>query len=263
MSSLFRSGILFFVFSLPALAATLKVCADPDNLPYSNKTGSGYENHLARLVGSGLHQEVQFVWARPRRGFVRERVNKGECDVLMSVPVGMRGVLASKPYLRSSYVFVTRTDGDLDISSFDDPRLKKLKIGVQTLDDEYAPPAQALGKRGMLTNIVGYEPFGRIPGEIVSDVANGKLDTAVVWGPLAGYYARRSRKKLRLTPVQPDHDGVLPFAYDLAVGVAKSKPDLLERINRVLAQKHREISLLLTSYGIPQLNPRDVMEARR
>jgi mxaJ protein len=263
MSSLFRSGVFFFVFTLPALAATLKVCADPDNLPYSSKSGSGFENHLARLIGSGLHEQVQFVWARPRRGFVRERVNKGECDVLMSVPVGMRGVLASKPYLRSSYVFVTRSVRNLDISSFDDPRLKKMKIGVQTLDDEYAPPAQALGKRGMLTNIVGYEPFGKIPGKIISDVGAGKLDTAVVWGPLAGYYARRSRKKLTLTPVQPDHEGALPFAYDLAVGVAKSKPELLERINRVLAQKHREIALLLTSYGIPQLNSREVMEARR
>jgi mxaJ protein len=263
MSSLFRSLILFLAFSIPALAATLKVCADPDNLPYSNKSGSGFENHLARLIGSGLHEPVEFVWARPRRGFVRERVNKGECDVLMSVPVGMRGVLASKPYLRSSYVFVTRADRDLDISSFDDPRLKKLKIGVQTLDDQYAPPAQALGKRGLLSNIVGYEPFGKVRGKIVSDVATGKLDTAVVWGPLAGYYARRSRKKLTLTPVQPDHDGALPFAYDLAVGVAKSKPELLERIDQVLAQKHRQIALLLTSYGIPQLNSREVMEARR
>src|SRR5438270_5905842 len=247
MSSLFRSGIFFFVFSLPALAATLKVCADPDNLPYLNKSGAGFENRLAYVIASGLHEQVQFVWARPRRGFVRDRMNKGECDVLMSVPVGMRGVLATKPYLRSSYVFVTRADGDLDISSFDDPRLKKLKIGVQALDDEYAPPAQALGRRGMLTNIVGYEPFGKAPGKIVSDVANGKLDTAVVWGPLAGFYAGRSRKKLRLTPVQPDHEGALPFAYELAVGVAKNKPELVERINRVLAQKHHQISLLLTS----------------
>src|SRR3954465_1557879 len=117
MSSLFRSGILFFVFSLPALAATLKVCADPDNLPYSDKSGSGFENQLARLIGSGLHEPVEFVWARPRRGFVRERVNKGECDVMMSVPVGIRGVLVSKPYLRSTYAFVTRADRDLDISS--------------------------------------------------------------------------------------------------------------------------------------------------
>ena len=263
MSSLFRSGIFLFVFSLPTLAATLKVCADPNNLPYSNKSGSGFENHLAHLIGSGLHEQVEFVWARPRRGFVRERVNKGECDVLMSVPVGMRGVLASKPYVRSTYVFVTRGDRALDISSFDDPRLKKMKIGVQTLDDEYAPPAQALGERGMLTNIQGYEPFGKVPGKIVSDVAAGKLDTAVVWGPLAGYYARRSRKKLTLTPVHPDHEGALPFAYDLAVGVAKSKPELLERINRVLAQKHHQIALLLASYGIPQLNSREVMEARR
>src|SRR3954466_3049772 len=250
MSSLFRSGMFLLLFSLPTLAATLKVCADPDNLPYSNKRASGFENRLAYLIGSGLHEQGQFVWARPRRGFLRERVNKGECDVLMSVPVGMRGVLASKPYLRSSYVFVTRADRDLDISSFDDPQLKKLKIGVQTLDDEYAPPAQALGKRGMLTNIVGYEPFGKVPGKIVSDVANGKLDTAVVWGPLAGFYARRSRKKLRLTPGQPDHEGALPFAYDLAVGVAKNKPELVGRINQVLAEKHRAISLLLTSFGI-------------
>src|SRR5205085_12400601 len=103
----------------------------------------------------------------------------------------------------------------------------------------------------------------KVPGQIVSDVASGKLDSAVVWGPLAGYYARRSRKKLTLTPVQPDHEGALPFAYDLAVGVAKNKAELVERINQVLAQKHRQISLLLTSYGIPPLNSHEVMEARR
>src|SRR4051812_6778994 len=214
MCSLFRSLIFVFV-ALPAFGARLKVCADPDNLPYSDKAQGGFENRLARIIAADLHQDVSFVWARPRRGFVRERMNKGECDVIISVPVGFRGLLTTNPYVRSSYVFVTRADRHLDLSSFDDPRLKKMKIGVQVLDDEYAPPAQALGRRGMLTNIVGYQAFDKVRGQIVSDVAQGKIDTAVVWGPLAGYYARRSHIKLQLTPVEPEHDGLIPFAYDL------------------------------------------------
>src|SRR3954451_6448385 len=104
MCSLFRS-LIILTLSIPAVAGKLKVCADPDNLPYSDKSGRGFENRLARIVGVDLNQKVEFVWARPRRGFVRERVNKGECDLLISVPVGFRGVVTSKPYVRSTYVF--------------------------------------------------------------------------------------------------------------------------------------------------------------
>jgi mxaJ protein len=263
MCSLFRS-LLVIVLAAPAFAAgTLKVCADPDNLPYSDKAGRGFENHLAKTIASELKQDVEFVWARPRRGFVRERMNKSECDLLVSVPVGFHGVLTTKPYLRSSYVFVAPADKHLDISSFDDPRLKQMKIGVQALDDEYAPPAQALGRRGLLANIVGYEPFGKVPGKIVSDVATGKLDVAVVWGPFAGFYAKRSRRKLKLTPVEPDHDGVIPFAYELAVGVNRSDPALLQQINEVLQREHERIAALMQQYGVPQLPLEEKMEARR
>jgi mxaJ protein len=190
-------------------------------------------------------------------------MNKGECDVMISVPVGFRGLLTTDPYVRSSYVFVTRADRHLDLSSFDDPRLKKMKIGVQVLDDEYAPPAQALGRRGLLTNIVGYEPFDKVRGKIVSDVAQGKIDAAIVWGPLAGYYAKRSRRKLQLTPVEPEHDGVIPFAYDLAVGVKKGRPDLVPRINQILERERIKIAALLNSYSVPQLPLLRSLEARR
>src|SRR4051812_4507142 len=262
MCSLFRS-LIFIFCALPAVAGTLKVCADPDNLPYSDKAQRGFENRLAHIIAADLKENVSFVWARPRRGFVRERMNKGECDVLVSVPVGIHGLLTSNPYLRSSYVFVTRADRHLDVSSFNDPRLKKIKIGVQALDDQYAPPAQALGTRGMLTNIVGYEPFDKVRGKIISDVAKGKIDTAIVWGPLAGYYAKRSRTKLQLAPVEPERDGVLPFVYELAVGVKQSRPDLVPRINQILEREHQRITAVLASYGVPQLPISQNLEARR
>src|SRR4051812_31165007 len=262
MCSLSRS-LLLVLFALPVFAGTLKVCADPDNLPYSDRQQRGFENRLAHIIAADLKENVSFVWARPRRGFVRERMNKGECDVLVSVPVRFRGVLTSNPYLRSSYVFVTRADRQLEISSFDDVRLKKMKIGVQALDDQYAPPAQALGARGMLTNIVGYEPFDKVRGKIISDVAQGKIDTAIVWGPLAGYYAKHSRTKLRLTPVEPERDGMVPLAYELAVGVKKSRPDLLPRINHILEREHERITAVLASYGVPQLPISQRLEARR
>jgi mxaJ protein len=190
-------------------------------------------------------------------------MNKGECDVLLSVPVGFHGLLTTNPYLRSCFVFITRADRHLNILSFDDARLKNMKIGVQVLDDQYAPPAQSLGTRGMLTNIVGYEPFDKTRGKIITDVAQGKIDTAVVWGPLAGYYAKRSLTKLRLTPVQPEHDGVVPFAYELAVGVKRSRPDLIPRINHILEREHERITALLASYDVPQLPISQSLEARR
>src|SRR3954452_809938 len=92
-----------------ANAAPLRICADPDNLPFSNRAGQGFDNRIAVVVAHELGRQPEFVWARSRRGFLREQFNKGACDLLMGVPQGMRAVATSQPYYRSSYVFVTRT----------------------------------------------------------------------------------------------------------------------------------------------------------
>lgn len=260
MSSRFPKAMFLLVFIAAITSASfaqvrdeLKVCADPANLPFSHVNGTGFENRIAELLAKRLNRKVRYHWARMGRGFIRNIVNKGKCDVLIGVPVGMKGVQLTAPYYRSTYVFVTRR-GEPKLSSFDDPSLKLKHIGVQVLDDDYAPPARALSRRGLTHNVVGFEMDGDSDGEIVSSVARGKVDTAVVWGPIAGYYAKRYRTALVLTPVAPEVDPpMLQFAYDISVGVSKSKPELFESIQRALYDSKPQIDRILRQYHVPTL----------
>jgi mxaJ protein len=239
--------------SLAAASPALKVCADPDNLPFSNRQAQGFDNRIAELLARDLGRKVEFVWQRAGRGFVRENLNKGICDVLVGVPAQFRPVLTTSPYYSSSYVFVTRKDRHLNLNSFDDPRLRKMKIGVQVLDDDYAPPARALSRRQLTLNIVGFDVAGDESPEIIRAVARGKIDVAVVWGPLAGYYAARQRVALDLRPVEPELDPpALPFRFAMAVAVRKSDRELKEQLDRVLLKRHAEIDRILRAYSVPE-----------
>jgi mxaJ protein len=253
-SRFLKLGIFVFCAQLLVVAAEpLRVCTDPDNLPFSNRQGQGFDNKIAELLGNELGRPVKFVWQRAGRGFIRENLNKGVCDVLVGVPAQFRPVLTTAPYYSSSYVFVTRKNGGPKIDSFDDPRLKKMKIGVQILDDDYAPPARALARRQLAANIVGFDTTGAESGKIIQAVARGKINTAIVWGPLAGYYASRSRIPLTLSPVIPEIDPpALPFRFAIAVGVRKSDQNLKKQIERALIKKHAEIERILRAYSVPQ-----------
>jgi mxaJ protein len=187
---------------------------------------------------------------------VRENLNKGICDALVGVPVQFRPVLTTVPYYSSSYVFVTRKSSAPKLESFDDPRLKKMKIGVQILDDDYAPPARALARRQLAANIVGFDTTGAQSGDIIYAVAHDKIDAAIVWGPLAGYYASRSRVPLTLSPVIPEIDPpALPFRFAMAVGVRKSDQNLKSQIERALIKRHASIERILRAYSVPQYDP--------
>lgn len=234
-------------------AAPLKVCADPDNLPFSNRRVQGFDNKIAEVLASEVGRRVEFVWQRAGRGFVRENLNKGVCDALIGVPAQFRPVLTTTPYYSSSYVFVTRKDHNLHLKSFDDPRLRHMKIGVQVLEEDYAPPARALSRRQLAANIVGFEATGEESGEIIRAVARGKIDAAVVWGPLAGYYAARQRVPLELSAVTPEIDPpALPFRFAMAVGVRKSDPGLKEQLEHALEKRHKEIESILRAYSVPE-----------
>jgi quinoprotein dehydrogenase-associated probable ABC transporter substrate-binding protein len=230
-------------------ASTLKVCADPQQLPFSNQQQQGFENKIANILGEELGAGVSFEWVRPSRGFVREVVNTGRCDVLIEVPIGTRGLLVTKPYYRSTYVFVTRA-GSKPLHSFDDPALRQMKIGVHALDEDFTPPATALARRQLSSNIVAFRMDE--PGEIVAAVANHKIDAAVVWGPVAGYYAARYGRQLRLTAVEPQLDPpMLPFTYEIAAGVRKEEPELYERVNAALSRRNRDVLKILQAYHVP------------
>ena len=237
-----------------AQARELRVCADPDNLPFSNVRQQGFENHIARIVARDLGVELKYEWQRMGRGFVREYVDKSRCDVLIGIPVGYRAVLATAPYYRSSYVFVTRRGARFQPSSLDDPRLRALKIGVQAVDEEYAPPAGALARRGMQSSLVGFYSVGRHASDIVRAVLDGRIDVAIVWGPIAGYAARKFPKQLELRSVTPQMDPpALPLTFEIAMGVKKENESLRAELDEVLRRHRGEIQRILRRYGVPEL----------
>jgi quinoprotein dehydrogenase-associated probable ABC transporter substrate-binding protein len=236
-----------------SFARDLRVCADPDNLPFSNMKQQGFENRIAELIARDLHANLQYVWQRMGRGFVREYINKGACDVLIGIPAQYRPMLTTAPYYRSTYVFVTRRDHALKPASLNDPALHQMKIGVQALEEEYTPPATALARRGMQSEIVGFDTI-EDPESIMRAVADGKVDTAIVWGPLAGYFAREFGNGLQITPVTPEVDppGV-PFTFAISMGVRKGNTALRDELDRELQRHHDEIQKILIEYGVPQL----------
>src|SRR5215212_10242554 len=205
----------------------LRVCADPNNLPYSNQRQEGFENRLAELIAGELGARVQYTWWPQRRGFLRNTLWGHACDLVMGVPPGTERVLTTTPYYRSTYVFVSRTDRSLHIRSLDDPRLRKLQIGVQLVGDDYAntPPVHALSRRGIRGNLVGFSVYGDYsqenpPARIIDAVIAGTVDLAVAWGPLAGYFAQRSPVPLELVPVSPAIDPPgLRFTFDISLAV--------------------------------------------
>jgi mxaJ protein len=240
----------------------LRVCADPNNLPFSNRRLEGFENRLADLLARELGATVTYVWWAQRRGFVRHTLAAGACDVVMALPRGYQGVRVTRPYYRSTYVFVARR-GTPAVRSFDDPALRRLRVGVQMIGDDYAntPPAHALARRGIVDNVVGYMVYGDYaeadpPARIVEAVAAGEVDVAVVWGPLAGYFGPRQRVPLDLVPVPAAADPPgLPFAFDIGLGVRKDDRALGDALERALGARRPEVDRLLQTYGVPSLPP--------
>jgi mxaJ protein len=243
----------------------LRVCADPNNLPFSDSTGAGFENRLATLVAGEMHASVAYTWWAQRRGFVRNTLNAHECDVVMGVPTTFELTAVTRPYYRSSYVFVSRRDRRLGIRSLDDPALKRLTVGVQLVGDDYAntPPAHALARRGIVQNVRGYQVQGDYrlpspPARIVDAVANGDVDIAVAWGPLAGYFASRERVPLDIVPVSPEMDPpALPFVFDISMGVRRADRPLRDTLNAILVRRRASIDSLLRAYGVPLVKAKE------
>jgi mxaJ protein len=208
-----------------ASARTLRVCADPNNLPFSNREHEGFENRLADLVAGELKSTVAYTWWAQRRGYFRNTIGANQCDIWMGVPTGFDRMLVTRPYYRSSYVFVTRRDGPR-VTTLDDPMLRRVRIGVQLVGDDgqNTPPAHALAARHIVRNVVGFTLYGDYlspnpPARIVEAVAKHAVDVAVVWGPFAGFFA--NSHALDLTPVTPGLDDSLPFAFDISIGIAR------------------------------------------
>jgi mxaJ protein len=240
-------------------ADSLRVCADPNNLPFSDEAGRGFENKIAELIGRQLGKLVAYTWWAQRRGFVRNTLNAGLCDVVVGVPAKLDMVATTRPYYRSTYVFVSRADRKYGLRSMKDPRLHRLAVGVQLIgsDGFNTPPAQALGELGVVGNVVGYTVYGDYrdaspAARIIEAVENGKVDVAAAWGPLAGYFAKLSSVPLTIAPIGDTEDfKPLLFQFDIAVGVRKQDQALRAQIDAIVEREAREITEILESYGVP------------
>jgi mxaJ protein len=240
----------------------LRVCADPNDLPYSNSRGEGFENRIAELVARDLRRRIFYLWWPQRRGFIRKTLNAGQCDVIMGLPSNVDMALMTRPYYRSGYVFVTRADRHLHLKSLDDPRLHRLKIGVQIIGAEYAnsPPAHALSNRGIVGNIKGFMVFPGFSSEprqrrIIDAVADGTVDVSIVWGPTAGYFAHRSGVPLTVTPFEPQIDlPFLPFVFDISMAVRRGDNALRDGLDEVIERRAPQIDAILRRYGVPRLD---------
>lgn len=236
----------------------LRVCADPNNLPFSNLRGEGFENALARLVARDLHRELAYTWWPQRRGFVRNTLKAGVCDLVMGVPAAFELVEPTAPYYRSSYVFVSRADRHLDLRSLDDPRLHALAIGVHAIGDDYAnvPPAQALARRGVVANVHGYSIYGDYSKpdparDLIDAVARGDIDVAIAWGPLAGYFAPREPVTLEVRPVVASDPPDAGMTFAIAAGVRHGDGALKSEVQAVLDRRRADIAALLRRYHVP------------
>ena len=236
----------------------LRVCADPQNAPYSREDGSGFENRVMEAVARELGARAVPVWLPEGRGYVRKTLNAGLCDVIAGVPAGFDPVRTTTPYYRSSYVFVSRAGAGEPYRSFDDARLKTARVGVQLIGDDLAatPPGHALAARGI--GVVGYTVYGagRQVERMIADLASGNIDVALAWGPQAGYFAARAQLPLTLSIAEAPADlAQVPFAYSIAMGVRKSDAQLQQALDAAIERARPAIDRILDEYAVPRVDP--------
>jgi quinoprotein dehydrogenase-associated probable ABC transporter substrate-binding protein len=229
-------------------------------MPFSNLRGEGFDNKIAQLIARDLHRPLEFVWMPEQSRFVEKRIKAGQCDLLMGVPAGFDLMLVSVPYYKSRYMFVARSDRKLHLHSLRDPSLRRMRIGIHLLEDDYVPPAHELMLNGMRENLVGYpirgNPLSKDPSaNVVRAVADGAVDVAVVWGPTAGYFAAQSTEPLSVSAICSSGDTrALPLAFAMSIGVRRNDPELLRAVNRAVLRERQTIRQLLRVYNVPGAN---------
>jgi quinoprotein dehydrogenase-associated probable ABC transporter substrate-binding protein len=252
------AALLAFV-PLAAQAGTLRVCSEPNNLPFSNKAGQGFENKIADLVARDMGDTVAYTWALQNDRFIKHTLDAHKCDVMMGVSAGMDDVLTTRPYYASTYVFVSRKKDDLAVASLADPRLRTLKIGVHLIGDDSTPPAMALGQEGIVDNVRGYMIYGDFakanpPARLIEAVEKKDVDIAAVWGPLGGYFAKDAPVALQVTPITGTRRfAPLRFQFAIAMGVRKNDIAMRDKLNAIIAREEPEIRNILRAYGVPMV----------
>ncbi len=241
----------------PMTPGILRVCADPDNLPSSNRDGEGLENKLAELLATTWNAKLEYTWWAAPRGMLR-MLNGTYCDVMLEMPAGFDAAGVTRPYYRTGYVIAQKRSPS-PIVSLSDPRLKTLKIGVHLFaaDGENTPPAMALSAHGVVGNLVGFSTtyIGGMnrPEDIIKAVVDDSIDVAIVWGPIAGYYNKQLTAGLLLAPLEDDSASRIPMAYSMGMAVRRRDREFKDSLQTFLDTKHTEIQALLEQFGMPLL----------
>jgi quinoprotein dehydrogenase-associated probable ABC transporter substrate-binding protein len=246
--------------------ATLAVCADPGDLPYSSIKLDGFENKIADVLAADLHRTLRYTWAPQRRNFFARTLLAGACDVVISVPASLPASLpaiaTTRPWFTSTYVAVTRTADGHRFSSFDDAWLKSARIGLQLIEggDVNPPPAMALARRGLTNSITGFSPWDSAedaPQEkIIDAVANNTVDVALVWGPFGGYFAKRFGNALTIDPIAEDPASPgLAFTFPMAAAVRSTDTALKDALQGAFDRNRVKIAAILKDFNIPLVGP--------
>ena len=245
-----------------------RVCQDPNNLPFSNRAGEGFENKIAELLARELGWTLEYTWFPQRMGFIRNTLrrrdpssNRFACDLVIGVPAGFELASTTKPYYRSIYALVyvkgkglDRVKVPEDLVKLEPAKLKSLRLGVFG----QSPAADWLLKHGLFDQVVSYQPQSgdpeRYPGEIIEkDLASGKVDVAFVWGPIAGYFAKNAKSAgLAVVPFEPTPE--IQFDFRIAMGVRFGEREWKDRIERLIEANRPRLHAILAAYGVPQLD---------
>jgi quinoprotein dehydrogenase-associated probable ABC transporter substrate-binding protein len=236
----------------------LRVCADPHNLPFSTDKGEGFENKLAELFANKLGKSVAYAWYPQATGFVRNTLAAHRCDVIMGVPQGDDLVQVTNPYYRTAYALVFKQGQGLEgVDTMADPRLKGRRIGVVA----GTPPGNNMAANGLMANA---KPYPLVVDTRVSssaeammrDLESGDIDAGILWGPMAGYYARQASSATAVVPLVKETAGPR-LAYRIGMGVRYSDQDWKRLLNRTIAENQPSINALLLSFGVPLLDDND------
>ena len=235
--------------------SALRVCADPSNLPFSNNAGEGFENKIAELIAKELGLPVEYTWFPQGPGFVRNTLRARRCDVVIGITTGNEMLQNTNPYYRSAYALVYRGKPGPGIASLADPALKALRIGLVA----GTPPANVIARLGLMRQVRPYrlvvDTRFEIPGrQMVKDIVGGEIDVGVLWGPIAGYYAKRQSERLEVVPLASEPGRGVKMDYRISMGIRFNEPDWKHSLNDLIKNKQAEINAILAEYGVPLLD---------
>jgi quinoprotein dehydrogenase-associated probable ABC transporter substrate-binding protein len=237
---------------------TLRVCADPRSMPFSTQNGEGFENKLAEMFAQKLGKELAYEWYPQATGFVRMTLLARRCDVVMGYPLGDDLVQPTNPYYRSVYALVFKPEQHLDgVDTIEDARLKGKHIGIVA----GTPPATNMSLAGLMPNAKSYPlvvdtRFDSSAAAMVGDIVNGSIDVGVLWGPIAGYYAKQASPALSISLLTGEKSGPR-MSYRIVMGVRRSDQEWKRQLNTLITANQKEIDHLLLSYGVPLLDEQD------